>query len=45
MTEEDIKGLLERAFELKMSELFEEPSRYEDEEEIMDENGKNLRFF
>lgn len=35
LTEEDLKGLLERAENLKMVELFEEPSSYEDEEEDM----------
>jgi hypothetical protein len=29
--EEDYKKLLERVFQLKMKELFEEPSTYEDE--------------
>ena len=29
--EEDYKKLLERVFQLKMEELFEEPSTYEDE--------------
>jgi len=33
LTEEDLKGLMERAENLKMMELFEEPSCYEDEEE------------
>ena len=33
LTEEDIQGLLERAEALKMQELFEEPSAFEDEEE------------
>ena len=29
--EEDLKELLERVFQQKMDELFEEPSTYEDE--------------
>jgi hypothetical protein len=29
--EEDLKELLERVFQQKMEELFEEPSTYEDE--------------
>jgi len=33
ITEEDIKQLLERVFQQKMDELFEEPSAYEDEDE------------
>lgn len=33
LTEEDLKGLMERVENLKMMELFEEPSSYEDEEE------------
>lgn len=33
LTEEDLEGLMERAKSLKMMELFEEPSSYEDEEE------------
>lgn len=33
LTEEDLKGLMERVETLKMIELFEEPSSYEDEEE------------
>lgn len=33
LTEEDLKGLLERVENLKMMELFEEPSSYEDEED------------
>jgi len=33
ITEEDIKQLLERVFQQKMDELFEEPSTYEDEDE------------
>jgi len=35
LTEEDLRGLLERAENLKMVELFEEPSSFEDEEEDM----------
>lgn len=31
LTEEDFNALLERAKELKLKELFEEPSTYEDE--------------
>jgi hypothetical protein len=31
LTEEDFQALLERANELKLEELFEEPSSYEDE--------------
>jgi hypothetical protein len=31
LTEEDFKALLERANSLKLRELFEEPSTYEDE--------------
>lgn len=31
--EEDYKELLERVFQQKMEELFEEPSTYEDEED------------
>jgi len=37
MTDEDLKELQERVFELKMSELFEEPCSYEDEDEFSDE--------
>jgi len=33
ITEEDIQELLERVFQQKMDELFEEPSTYEDENE------------
>lgn len=33
ITEEDIQELQERVFQLKMVELFEEPSTYEDEDE------------
>lgn len=33
LTEEDLKMLMERVESLKMMELFEEPSSYEDEEE------------
>lgn len=32
LTEEDLKELQERVLHQKMDELFEEPSRYEDEE-------------
>ncbi len=31
LTEEDIKNLQEKILQQKMSELFEEPSSYEDE--------------
>jgi hypothetical protein len=34
ITEEDIKDLLQRVFFKKMEELFEEPSTYEDEEDV-----------
>jgi hypothetical protein len=33
ITDEDYKQLLERVFQQKMDELFEEPSSYEDEDE------------
>jgi len=33
ITEEDYQQLLERVFQQKMDELFEEPSTYEDEYE------------
>ena len=33
LTEEDLKELQERIFHQKMSELFEEPSTYEDEKD------------
>jgi hypothetical protein len=33
LTEEDLKELQERVFQQKMNELFEEPSRYEDDDE------------
>ena len=33
ITEEDIQQLHERILQLKMEELFEEPSTYEDEDE------------
>jgi hypothetical protein len=33
ITEEDIQQLQERILQLKMEELFEEPSTYEDEDE------------
>jgi hypothetical protein len=33
ITEEDYQQLLERVFQQKMEELFEEPSTYEDEDE------------
>lgn len=33
LTEEDLKRLLERVENLKMMELFEEPSSYEDEDD------------
>ena len=33
ITEEDYQQLLERVFQQKMEELFEEPSTYEDEED------------
>jgi hypothetical protein len=33
ITEEDIQQLQERILHLKMEELFEEPSTYEDEDE------------
>jgi capsid portal protein len=35
LTEEDLKELQERVLQQKMDELFEEPSRYEDD----DDNG------
>jgi len=34
LTEEDLKELQERVLQQKMDELFEEPSTYEDDEEI-----------
>ena len=34
ITEEDLKELQERIFQQKMDELFEEPSTYEDEEDV-----------
>ena len=34
LTEEDLKELQERVLHQKMEELFEEPSTYEDDEEI-----------
>ena len=43
MTEEDFRGLLERAFQAKMDELFEEPSTYEDEDE--DDHGRLVNFY
>lgn len=30
LTEEDLKELIEKVYDLKMKELFEEPSTYED---------------
>ena len=33
LTEEDLKELQQRVFEQKMEELFEEPSKYEDEDD------------
>jgi len=33
LSEEDLERLMERVNDLKMMELFEEPSSYEDEEE------------
>jgi hypothetical protein len=33
ITDEDLKQLIERVFQQKMEELFEEPSSYEDEED------------
>jgi len=33
LTEEDLKELQQRVLELKMNELFEEPSTYEDEDD------------
>ena len=33
LTEEDLKELQQRVLELKMDELFEEPSTYEDEDD------------
>jgi hypothetical protein len=35
LTEEDLKELQERVFQLKMDELFEEPSTYEDEDDYI----------
>jgi len=32
LTEEDLRGLMERVEDLKMSELFEEPCRFMDDE-------------
>jgi hypothetical protein len=34
LTEEDLKELQERVTQQKMDELFEEPSSYEDEEDV-----------
>jgi hypothetical protein len=34
LTEEDLQELQERVYQQKMDELFEEPSTYEDDEEI-----------
>ena len=34
LTEEDIKELQERVLQQKMDELFEEPSTYEDEDDL-----------
>jgi hypothetical protein len=34
LTEEDLRELQEKVFQQKMDELFEEPSTYEDDEEI-----------
>ena len=33
LTEEDLKELQQRVFQQKMDELFEEPSKYEDEDD------------
>jgi hypothetical protein len=33
LTEEDLKELQQRVLELKMNELFDEPSTYEDEDD------------
>ena len=33
LTEEDLRKLIERVYNLKMKELFEEPSTYEDDED------------
>jgi len=33
LTEEDLKKLQQRVLQLKMNELFEEPSTYEDEDD------------
>jgi len=33
LTEEDLQELRERVFQAKMTELFEEPSTYEDEDD------------
>ena len=33
LTEEDLKELQQRVFNQKMEELFEEPSKYEDEDD------------
>ena len=33
LTEEDLKELQQRVLELKMNELFEEPSTYEDDDD------------
>jgi hypothetical protein len=33
LTEEDLKELQQRVLQLKMNELFEEPSTYEDEDD------------
>jgi len=34
ITEEDLQKLNQRVFQQKMEELFEEPSTYEDEENV-----------
>jgi len=34
LTDEDLQELQQRIFQQKMDELFEEPSTYEDDEEI-----------
>jgi hypothetical protein len=34
LTEEDLRELQQKVFQQKMDELFEEPSTYEDDEEI-----------
>lgn len=34
LTEEDLQKLQEKVFQQKMDELFEEPSTYEDEENV-----------